>query len=93
MKCVRLEVENKRDVSMLIFVEPEAMDYWLRPGEACEVVAPAEDEGAHFEIQHTDEGMTIFPSRGCGSISVFQRGAELKCGHQRPAGYYDEKKA
>ena len=86
MKTVRLTLENKRDVAMLVFVEPEAIDIWLQPGEVCEVVAPKEKEEAHFELQHTDEGVTIFPSAGCGSISVFQKEVQLECGHQRPNG-------
>ena len=84
MKTLRLLIENKRQAAMLVFVEPEAMDYWMLAGETCELVAEKEDDEAHFEIHHTDEGVTVFPSQGCGIISVLQRGEVLKCGHQRP---------
>jgi hypothetical protein len=36
---------------MLVFTEPEAQDYWLRPGESLEVRAEvelAEDVSAHY---------------------------------------------
>ena len=84
MKSVWLTIENTRTTPMLVWVEPEAMDYWLQPGEKCEVVAAKEGEEAYFELQQTDEGLTIFPSRECGGICVFQSGLELTCGHQRP---------
>jgi hypothetical protein len=87
MKYVRLTIENKRKTPMLVFVEPEAFDFWLAAGEAFDLMAEKEDDQAHFEIQQTDEGITAFPSRGCGAISVMQAGVELECGHQRPKGW------
>jgi hypothetical protein len=72
---------------MLVFIEPEAMDYWLQSKEEYELVAEKENDEVHFEIQYTNEGVTVFPSRGCGSISVFQKEIQLECGHQRPANW------
>jgi hypothetical protein len=87
VKTLRLIISNEQEKPILVFIEPEAMDYWLQSKEECELVAEKENEEAHFEIQYTNEGITIFPSRGCRSISVFQKGIQLKCGHQRPADW------
>lgn len=87
MKNLRLTIENTRTTPMLVFVEPEACDFWLSAGETCELVANRTQADAHFEIRQTDEGITVFPSPGCGSISVMQRGAALACGHQRPPSW------
>jgi hypothetical protein len=85
MKTIRLNVENKRTTTMSVVIEPEAMDFWLSPNEEVQLVATG-DSDAHFEIQQTNEGLIVFPSRSCGSISVFQGVAELACGYQRPRG-------
>jgi hypothetical protein len=87
MKTLRLTIENKQKKLMLVFIEPEAMDYWLQPKEKCELVAEGESEEAHFEIQYTNEGIVTFPSRSCGTISVYQQGRQLECGHQRPSNW------
>lgn len=84
MKTLRLTIENRQKKLMLVFIEPEAMDFWLRPEEECQLVAEKQNEEALFEIWYTDEGVTVFPCNGCGSISVYQKGLELGCGHQRP---------
>jgi hypothetical protein len=85
MKTLRLTIENKKENPILVFIEPEAMDYWLQSKETCELVAEKKGEEAHFEIQYTNEGITVFPSRDCGFISVFQKGIQLECGYQRPS--------
>lgn len=73
---------------MLVFIEPEAMDYWLQPKEKCELVCEKKNEEAHFEIQYTNEGMKVFPSRDCGGpVFVYQKGIPLECGHQRPPNW------
>jgi hypothetical protein len=87
VKTIRLTIENRRKAEMLVFIEPEALDIWLKPGEICELVASKVEEDAHFELRQTEDGVTVFPSRGCGSISAFQNGCELACGHQRPANW------
>ncbi len=87
MKSLRLVIENKRKTTILVFIEPEAFDFWLKAGEVCELVAEKNDEQAHFEIQQTEEGVTAFPAGNCGPIAVFQGGIELECGHQRPEGW------
>jgi hypothetical protein len=87
MKSVRLIIENKSESPMLVFVEPEAFDVWLMAGEVCELVAEKKGNEAHFEIQQTEEGITVFPSFDCGAIAVHQAGEILECGHQRPEGW------
>ena len=67
---------------MLVFIEPE-----VKPGEVCDLIAAREKEDAHFEVQQTEQGLTVFPSQGCASIAAFQNGRELGCGHQRPANW------
>ena len=85
MTQLRMTVQNRRNEKMLLFIEPEAWDIWLFPNEECELVAKKENEEGKFELWYTDQGITVFPSRGCGSISVYQKKEVLECGHQRPS--------
>ena len=80
----QLKVTNDTDRLMLVFTEPEAQDYWLQPGETVELRAEVDADTADFEIEETDEGITVFPSSGMGYIATFSDNAELICGHQRP---------
>ena len=77
-------IENRTQKRQLVFIEPEAQDFWLQPGEVIELSAEVESADANFEFWVTDEGFTVFPSRGMSSISVRMAGVELECGHQRP---------
>ncbi len=72
---------------MLVFVEPEAFDFWLKLGERCELIADVEGEEAPFDFVATEEGVTVYPEPGCGQISVIQDGKELICGHGRPSDW------
>ena len=83
MKTIRMLIENRRSEKMLVFIEPEAMDYWLNPKNQCELISEASDDG-QLDVQQTDEGLTVFPEKGAGSILVIQSGVELECGHKRP---------
>jgi len=87
MTQIRMLIENRKSTKILVFVEPEASDYWLDSGELCELIADSEVSDGKFEIQYTDEGLTVYPDRGVGYISVYQDGKELECGHKRPANY------
>lgn len=77
-------IENRTQKKQLVFIEPEAMDYWLKPRDSLELRADVVTFDANFEFCITDEGLTVFPSRNMSSISVHMAGIELKCGHQRP---------
>jgi hypothetical protein len=83
----RRVLTNTTDRLMLVFTEPEAQDYWLRPGESVEVRAEVASPGDDFELEDTPYGVTVWPSRGMGYISTWAGGVELVCGHQRLAGW------
>jgi hypothetical protein len=80
----RHKVTNGSDKLLLVFTELEAQDYWLKPGEAFEVVAEVQSPTDDFVVYETAEGYIFYPSDGMGYISVWQDGNKLACGHQRP---------
>jgi hypothetical protein len=87
MKAIQLTIANKSQEKMLVFVEPEAMDYWVVPDEEIELVAERKGEKGRFEIQYTEEGLTVLPSKDCGIIFAFKHGKQLETGYQRPADW------
>lgn len=80
-------VTNDTDRLMLLFIEPEGWDCWLRPGEAAELRAAAESLTDDFMLTDNSDGITAWPSQGMGLISVWQDGRQVECGHQRPVGW------
>ncbi len=82
---MKMTVTNTTEGDRLLFIEPEAADFWLHPGETFQLVAEAETEDSHFEVHDTSEGLTVFPSRHMSDIIVHCDGQLLSCGHQRPA--------
>ncbi len=83
----RRVVTNTSDRLMLVFTEPEAQDYWLRPGDSVEVRAEVASPTDDFELEDTRDGVTVWPSNGMGYISTWASGVELACGFQRPADW------
>jgi hypothetical protein len=71
---------------MLLFVEPEGRDCWLRPGEAVELRAEVESPTADFEFTDNPDGITVWPDREMGVITVWQGDQEVETGYQRPVG-------
>ena len=51
----RRVMTNTTDRLMLVFTEPEAQDYWLRPGESLEVRAEVELAEDDFELDDDNE--------------------------------------
>ena len=85
----RQTVDNRGDKLLMIFTEPEAQDYWLKPGDQFEIRAPITDPNASFEIALHEEGISVYPPHEMGYISVWCGDEELHCGHQRPVGWGD----
>jgi hypothetical protein len=83
-RCI---VTNTTAGMMLVFTEPEAQDYWLRPGESVELRSLADSPADDFEVKVNRNGVTVWPSNGLGYVSMWADGAELSCGHQRPPGW------
>jgi hypothetical protein len=79
-------VTNDRKSMLLIFTEPEAQDFWLRPGESLELSAEVDSPSDDFEFQEVENGYQVYPSDGMGYISAWIGGRELAVGHQRPNG-------
>lgn len=84
---VKMIVTNETEGDRLLFIEPEAADFWLRPGETFELGAEATAEDSHFEIHDTSDGLTVYPSRHMSDIIVYCDGQVLSCGHQRPGSW------
>jgi hypothetical protein len=83
----RQTVDNQGDKLLMVFVEPEALDYWLKPGDAFELRAPITDPKANFEIALHEEGISVCPPHEMGYITVWCGDEELDFGHQRPTGW------
>lgn len=80
-------IKNDTQKKRLVFVEPEARDFWLLPGEEVELRAEVDSAEANFEFSVTDDGLRVFPLRGMDSISVYCGGVELELGYHRPDDY------
>jgi hypothetical protein len=87
MPTIHLTITNRSKAPLLVQIEPEGADFWLRQGEEFDLQAEAKKEDGRMEVQHCDGYLAVFPSRDVGYISVYQKGVELECGHQRPAGW------
>ena len=84
----RRTITNESDRLMLVWTEPIAEDYWLKPGESLEIVAKARSESCDYELEVHEEGVTVSAHADMDFFfTVLQRGVELKCGHQRPGGW------
>jgi hypothetical protein len=70
---------------MLVFVEPEGWDCWLRPGESAELRAVIHSPTADFEIVDNPDGITVWQSNDMETVSVWQENREVQIGYQRPA--------
>jgi hypothetical protein len=90
MPTLYLTLANKSKAPLLVQIEPEGADFWLRPGEEFDLQAEAKKEDSRMEVQHCEGYVAVFPSQDVGYISVYQKGGELECGHQRPAGWPEE---
>jgi hypothetical protein len=87
MRKIYLTLANGSKNRLMVQIEPEGADFWLLPDHQFELRADAEEDDGHFEVQHCDRYLAVYPSRNVGYISVFQNGAEVECGHQRPANW------
>ena len=84
---ISLRITNETKRCRLVFVEPEAADFWQEPREAFELRADGDPVEGRFDIVQTEEGLTIFPEGVVGPILVFREERELSCGYQRPADW------
>ena len=85
MSKIYLTLENSSKNPLMVQIEPEGADFWLLPKQEFELQADSDADQGHFEVQHCDGYIAVYPSRDVGYISVFQNGVEVECGHQRPA--------
>lgn len=60
---------------MLLIIEPWAEEYWVEAGETVEVAGQSKIAGGHFEVEHSELGMTVYGWEG-SIVSVF-RGGEV----------------
>ncbi len=77
-------VTNKSNDLLLLVTEPDGQDFWLRPGESVELHANVASDADDFALTETEQEVSIWPSAGMGHITVWGRGRQLPCGHQRP---------
>ena len=67
-----------------MMLEPWGEDYWIQPGEEFDVVAESADTAFHYVVVDHPDYVAVYAEGRCESVSVFQKGQRLKCGHQKP---------
>jgi hypothetical protein len=82
-------VTNETGRLMLLVMEMEGWDCWLRPGESVEIRAEVRSPAADFVLAEEPDGVTVWPDLDMGVIKVWQGDREVEIGHQRPAGWPD----
>ena len=65
----RQKIDNRSDKLLMVFTEPEAQDFWLKPGDEFEIRAPITDSDAMFEIALHEDGITVYPPHEMGYVS------------------------
>ncbi|MFE9581010.1 hypothetical protein ACFYO1_31870 [Nocardia sp. NPDC006044] len=79
------------DKPCLIFVEPRAEEYRLRPGDAFTVEFDESDRAermigdADFDVSWNDKGIVVWTASGNDFVVLDQSGNELEHGHQQPS--------
>ncbi|WP_405164596.1 hypothetical protein OG203_05640 [Nocardia sp. NBC_01499] len=79
------------DKPFVVWLEPWARDYWLRPGDAVTIEYDESDFveqanlGAEFDVVWHDRGVTVWPASSHEAAVRDQSGTDLEYGHQRPA--------
>jgi len=58
---------------MMVFTEPEAQDYWLRPGQQLEIRAFISDVDTVFEISLDEDGIVVWPPHEMGYFGLAER--------------------
>ncbi|MFE3060424.1 hypothetical protein [Nocardia sp. NPDC059239] len=79
------------DKPFLIWVEPWAEEYWLRPGDVFIVEFDESDRAeqmigdADFDVSWYDFGISVWTASGNDVAVLDQSGTKLEHGHQRPS--------
>ncbi|MFJ3643330.1 hypothetical protein ACIPRD_26740 [Streptomyces sp. NPDC090108] len=91
-----LPVENAGDTDICLFIEPYGEDFWMKPGDAFEVV-PLSDANVHFSVVVANDVFTVWLYQDGDPYNILLdykvtgvHGEELTCGHQRPADSADK---
>ncbi len=79
----KIKVTNDRATFITLWLEPWGEDYGMLPGDEFEVVAADAGEDFYFHVINDDKGMKLYAGGNVMQISVYHRGAELSCGHNR----------
>ncbi|MEU6586911.1 hypothetical protein [Nocardia sp. NPDC046763] len=79
------------DKPFLVWVEPWAEEYWLRPGDAFTIEFDESDfaeqmiGNADFEVSWCDFGILVWTASGKDVAVLDRSGTKLQHGHQRPS--------
>ena len=79
----KIKVTNDRATFVTLWLEPWGEDYGMLPGDEFEVVAEDAGEGFYFHVVNAEKGTKLYAEGDVTQITVYQRGAELSCGHNR----------
>ena len=83
----RTKISNQSQRPMVIFVEPECLDYWMAPGESFEIRAEASSPETEFDFSLHGDGLSVYPAYEMGEVSVYHGDTLLEWSHQRPEGW------
>lgn len=87
----KLPVQNAGNTNVCLFIEPYGEDFWMKPGDAFEVV-PLSAGNVQFSVAIAKDLFTVWlyeDGDPCNAVLDYEvvktDGEKLACGHQRPA--------
>ncbi|MFI6047308.1 hypothetical protein ACIA8C_37220 [Nocardia sp. NPDC051321] len=86
----KIRLNNTSDKTLVVFVEPWAEEYWMRPRESFTIEFDASDAAEHvigdtdFEMSWHDQGVIVWTASAIEVVVRDQSGTRLEGGHHRP---------
>lgn len=79
----KIRISNDSSESITLWLEPWGEDYGMLAGDELDVVASDSDGEFYFEVVYSERKVTVYAEGSAESVSVFQSGKMLQCGHKR----------
>ncbi|WP_280393500.1 hypothetical protein [Nocardia brasiliensis] len=83
----KIRLNNISDKTVVVFVEPWADEYWMRPREtftiAFDAAQPILDD-TDFDVSWHDQGIIVWTAAVVEVVVHDQSGTRLESGHHRP---------
>lgn len=80
-------VLNSTDALLLVQIEPWGEDYWVQPGDRCDVVGESGSPDGQFIVDVHEASVAVWSEGGIHSFEVRIGNEVVNCGHNRPEGW------